>query len=188
MRPRALLLYLMPTAQCYGAHPIPVRWCYGSDDRPEPVHAFCAPGMPSTRLPEAVMQRTHSMTSSARASSIGGMVRPRPLAVCRLTVISNLIDCSTGRSAGFPSKASAPRLLRLLPAGAKVAGWVCLPLGDRAFPRRTSRPAMSGGLTVSGPVGRVVPVQRRPLPRLRRQTGRPLLASDQPSRGRPERL
>jgi hypothetical protein len=43
----------------------------------------------------------------------------------------------------FPSKASAvsspPRLLRLLPAGAKVAGWVCLPLGDRAFPRRTSR-------------------------------------------------
>jgi hypothetical protein len=41
----------------------------------------------------------------------------------------------------FPSKASAvsspPRLLRLLPAGAKIAGWVCLPLGNRAFPRRT---------------------------------------------------
>lgn len=37
----------------------------------------------------------------------------------------------------FLSKASAvsspPRLLRLLPAGAKVAGWVCLPLRDRAF-------------------------------------------------------
>jgi len=32
---------------------------------------------------------------------------------------------------------SPPRLLRLLPAGAKVAGWVCLPLGNRAFPRRT---------------------------------------------------
>src|SRR5262249_41831749 len=45
----------------------------------------------------------------------------------------------------FPSKASAvsfpPRLPRLLPAGAKVAGWVCLPLGDRAFPRRTERRA-----------------------------------------------
>jgi hypothetical protein len=31
----------------------------------------------------------------------------------------------------------APRLLRLLAAGAKVAGWVCFPLGNRAFPWRT---------------------------------------------------
>jgi hypothetical protein len=32
---------------------------------------------------------------------------------------------------------SPPRLLRLLPAGARVARWVYLPLGNRAFARRT---------------------------------------------------
>jgi hypothetical protein len=41
----------------------------------------------------------------------------------------------------FTSKASAasspPRLLRLLPAGATVAGWDLHPLKDRAFARRT---------------------------------------------------
>src|SRR5262245_35277326 len=43
----------------------------------------------------------HSITSSARASSIGEMVRPRALAVIRLITRSNLIGCSTGKSAGF---------------------------------------------------------------------------------------
>ena len=66
----------------------------------------------------------------------------------------------------FPSKASAvsspPRLLRLLPAGAKVAGWVCLPLGDRAFPRRTSRPARAS--LMLQPVG-LLNRPRRPLSR-----------------------
>src|SRR6266508_3012965 len=43
----------------------------------------------------------HSITSSARASKVGGTVRPSALAVTRLTTRSNLIGCSTGRSAGF---------------------------------------------------------------------------------------
>src|SRR5215468_9876491 len=43
----------------------------------------------------------HSITSSARASSVGGMVRPSALAVIRLMTRSNLVGCSTGRSAGF---------------------------------------------------------------------------------------
>src|ERR1700758_1177315 len=42
----------------------------------------------------------HSITSSARASSTGGRSRPIALAVIRLKTISNLVGCSTGRSAG----------------------------------------------------------------------------------------
>src|SRR6516165_8568488 len=43
----------------------------------------------------------HSITSSARASSVGGTDRPSSFAVCRLMTSSNLVDCITGRSAGF---------------------------------------------------------------------------------------
>src|SRR5262249_2952797 len=51
----------------------------------------------------------HSSTSSAIASSPGGMVRPSAFAVCRLMTNSNLVDCITGRSAGLTP-------LRTLPA------------------------------------------------------------------------
>src|SRR5215510_14602582 len=43
----------------------------------------------------------HSITSSARASSVGGTSMPSAFAVVRLTTSSNLVGCSTGRSAGF---------------------------------------------------------------------------------------
>jgi hypothetical protein len=43
----------------------------------------------------------HSMIWSARASSDGGIVRPRALAVLRLMINSNFVGCSTGRSPGF---------------------------------------------------------------------------------------
>src|SRR5262249_6483504 len=43
----------------------------------------------------------HSITSSARARREGGTVRPSALAVVRLMTRSNLVGCSTGRSAGF---------------------------------------------------------------------------------------
>jgi hypothetical protein len=39
--------------------------------------------------------------SSARTSTAGGIVRPRALAVLRLMTSSNLVGCSTGKSAGF---------------------------------------------------------------------------------------
>src|SRR5262245_32765981 len=42
----------------------------------------------------------HSITSSARASSMGGIVRPSALAVIRL-ISSYLVGACTGRSAGF---------------------------------------------------------------------------------------
>src|SRR5438270_5560170 len=43
----------------------------------------------------------HSMTSSARARSACGTVRPSALAVFTLTIISTLTDCCTGIPAGF---------------------------------------------------------------------------------------
>jgi hypothetical protein len=44
---------------------------------------------------------SHSITSSASVSSIGGTVRPSVFAVLRLITKSNFIGCCTGRSAGF---------------------------------------------------------------------------------------
>jgi hypothetical protein len=41
------------------------------------------------------------ITSSAWKSSVGGMVRPSACAVLRLMTSSNLVGCSTGRSAGL---------------------------------------------------------------------------------------
>src|SRR5258708_28269745 len=43
----------------------------------------------------------YSITSSARTSSVGGTVRPSALAVFMLITSSNLVGCSTGRSAGL---------------------------------------------------------------------------------------
>src|SRR5262249_6697597 len=43
----------------------------------------------------------HSITSSARASSVGGMSVPIVLAVCKFMTNSNLLACSTGRLPGF---------------------------------------------------------------------------------------
>src|SRR5262249_12609567 len=40
----------------------------------------------------------YSITSSARASSVGETVRPSVLAVCRLMTSSNLVGACTGRS------------------------------------------------------------------------------------------
>src|SRR6266403_3543351 len=45
--------------------------------------------------------RTHSITSSARASNVGGTVRPTALAVLRLMNSSTLVGCWTGISTGF---------------------------------------------------------------------------------------
>src|SRR2546425_1123084 len=44
---------------------------------------------------------SHSITSSASNCRELGTSRPSALAVCRLITNSNLVDCKTGRSAGF---------------------------------------------------------------------------------------
>src|SRR5262249_48070825 len=56
----------------------------------------------------------HSITSSARARSVGGTSRPNDLAALRLMINSNRVACSMGRSAGFAplrilSTKTAPR-------------------------------------------------------------------------------
>src|SRR5215472_13043212 len=51
----------------------------------------------------------HSITSSAMASTPDGTSMLSARAVCRLMANSNLVDCSTGSSAGFSP-------LRILPA------------------------------------------------------------------------
>lgn len=44
---------------------------------------------------------SHWMISSARASSDAEIVKPKALAALRLMIKSNLVGCSTGRSAGL---------------------------------------------------------------------------------------
>jgi hypothetical protein len=59
---------------------------------------------PKTFTTAAVSNRSkaahYSITSSARASRVGGTVRPSACAVIRFTTRSNLVGCSTGISAG----------------------------------------------------------------------------------------
>ena len=67
-----------------------------------PCCARAAIGHAAAAPPSNVMNsRRHSITSSARASSVGGTSRPSALAVFRLMTNSNLVDCKTGRSAGL---------------------------------------------------------------------------------------
>jgi hypothetical protein len=63
---------------------------------------------PSQKLTHASQQNDlleflvlHSSNASARKISPGGISSPSALAVLRLTTISSLVGCSTGRSAGF---------------------------------------------------------------------------------------
>ena len=65
--------------------------------------------------------KDHSITSSARARSVGGTSIPSAFAVFRLMTSSNLTGCSTGRSAGFaPLKISDAARLPLRVAKARV--------------------------------------------------------------------
>src|SRR5262249_39493660 len=54
-----------------------------------------------TQMPQGGHPPHHSITSSARASSDGGTVRPSAFAVLRLITNSYLVGACTGRSAGF---------------------------------------------------------------------------------------
>src|SRR5262245_3548558 len=66
--------------------------------RPDAVNVFGGE-VSSTSSP--LVLPAHSITSSARASSVGGTSRPSALAVLRLIASSYLVGACTGRSAGF---------------------------------------------------------------------------------------
>ena len=74
----------------------PITGIAGCCARAASGHAAAAP-------PSSVMnsRALHSITSSARASSVGGTSRPSALAVLRLITSSYLVGACTGRSAGF---------------------------------------------------------------------------------------
>ena len=59
----------------------------------------------------------HSITSSAVARSDGGTVSPSAFAAFRLMTSSNLVDCTTGRSAGFSPGVDAYLTIGLSQAG-----------------------------------------------------------------------
>jgi hypothetical protein len=70
---------------------------------PDNRHFGCRRTSPiwATRRPiQRSKAHLYSITSSAIASSDGGMSMPSAFAVFRLMVSSNLVGCSTGRSAG----------------------------------------------------------------------------------------
>src|SRR5262249_49347418 len=70
------------------------------------------------------------MISSARTSSDCGIVKPRALAVLRLITSSNLVGCSTGRSAGL-----APlRILSILAGQVRGAVYAGRPQSEKHPP------------------------------------------------------
>src|SRR5262245_28091187 len=65
---------------------------------------------PRRRAPEQrdELAPLHSITSSAMASSEGGTVRPNMRAVVLLMTSSNLVGCTTGKSAGLAPLSTRP--------------------------------------------------------------------------------
>ena len=53
-------------------------------------------------------KKSYSIISSATESNVGGIDRPSALAAFRLMTSSNLVDCMTGRSAGFSPLRTRP--------------------------------------------------------------------------------
>ena len=106
--------FLKPLAQARDAH-VRVRKIV-----PEIANARNFPLRPRRRRPRArrcgrrpaektdELAPPHSITSSAGASSIGGMSTPSALAVFRLTTVLNFVACSIGMSPGFAPLESCP--------------------------------------------------------------------------------
>ena len=74
----------------------------------------------------------YSITSSARASRVGGIARPSALAVLRLMASSYLVAACTGRSLGF-----APRRMR-----AVIAQMRCPSLRFEPRAKKSCRPLL----------------------------------------------
>ena len=83
-------------------HPLPAFLRSGSGLRNGralgPVYLGCPYRGQDQIRPFPVHRVAHSITSSARARSVGGMVRPRARAAFRLTISSNLVACWIGPS------------------------------------------------------------------------------------------
>ena len=82
----------------YGARRLWVNWASSTCGPllPAPVNGRCETRRVS---PFANTRPPQSITSSARLSSVGGMITPSALAVLRLIARTNSVGCSSGMSA-----------------------------------------------------------------------------------------
>ena len=71
------------------------------DVRFTPKSGHCKHNCHVRFVPKADIDQDYSITSSARASNVGGTVRPSIFAVVRLTTNSNCVGCTTGKSIGL---------------------------------------------------------------------------------------
>src|SRR5262249_9687694 len=71
------------------------------DDRPLCRRPPSLAPVSSSRVGRKDRCVTHSITSSARASTVAGISRPSAFAVLRLTTSSYLVGACTGKSDGF---------------------------------------------------------------------------------------
>src|ERR1035437_6818958 len=69
-------------------------------------------------------RKSYSITSSAICWRCSGTVRPSAFAVLRLITNSNLVDCTTGRSAGFSPLENSPNVNPSLAIRARYVGSV----------------------------------------------------------------
>lgn len=77
-----------------------IRW--GCCARATTGHAAAQPNSPiNSRRCMVALKKTYSITRSARARIIGGIVRPSTPAVLVLITSSSFVGCSTGKSPGF---------------------------------------------------------------------------------------
>ena len=87
-----------------GDHPFralcPLRSDYDRIAASQRSAAWCQNGREQVQHPHSQKSR-YWITSSARASRVGGISRPSTCAVLRLITNSNLVGCTTGRSTGF---------------------------------------------------------------------------------------
>src|SRR5262249_23227160 len=104
-RPAQLLQSLQERRAARLRHGIARRLAHEHADAPHPLRLLRSrcdrPGRRAAEQYDEVTSPHHSITSSASASSLGGMSRPSALAVLRLMTNSNLVGCMTGISAGL---------------------------------------------------------------------------------------
>src|SRR5215475_6747360 len=86
--------------------------------------SFAPPERIQHHLIQDVLVRnpSYSITSSARASSVGGISRPSAFAVLRLITNWNLVGCTTGISAGLVPLRMRPTLIPALRYASAMLG------------------------------------------------------------------